>query len=117
MDRKTGPTTPNRRTLPKLLGIGSALLLTACGVQEGTVQSASTPDQKTHCEVSKETRSFTPGAGQGMNDMVLAVAGSGQGEGDPCWSETEAAVEVIVGSDPVQENQTYQIPVSVKPKD
>ncbi len=67
------------------------------------------------CEVSDDTQEFTFESGQGVNDAIIAIEGSGGGEGAACWPEAKDAVEGQLSSRLPQDGEMIYIPVSVGP--
>ncbi len=93
----------------------SALFLLAPRPGAEPAQKHMTRDEATTCELSPETMEFTFNAGDGINSAVVAVPGSGNGEGDACFSETKEAVEHALHGDTPLAGQTIMIPKEVHP--
>lgn len=47
--------------------------------------------------------------GEGIDNIVMQIEGSGMGEGDACWSEAQKAVQAVAGKVP-QEGARLMIP-------
>ncbi len=96
-----------------ILGIVAVGLLAAC---TGPKQTQPVDAAGTVCVVSTETQMYQFQDGQGIQNAVHAIKGSGSGEGDECWDEATAAVEgALHGNQPGHDTEV-RIPVSVEPK-
>jgi hypothetical protein len=61
------------------------------------IPQQTTADERVVCIPSAETMQFTFKSGDGRNAAILAIKGSGVGEGDPCWTEAGDAVDAALG--------------------
>lgn len=98
-----------------LLSTMGFLVLNARGQSVAVPQTA---DERIACEAVGPYREFTFDAqNPGVNHAIHAIHGSGQGEGDPCWSEAVAAVNngmrAIGNSSPIYDH-TIQIPGALR---
>lgn len=95
---------PRRRNVAAVAGgllLSAGLLFALVPRSNATPEPKPNRDQATTCEPSTETQKFTFHVGEGVNDAVFAIEGSGKGEGDPCWSEAkDAVVKAVGGYDP-----------------
>lgn len=66
--------------------------LTGAGCAQPSEVDTRTADQKNICVAGPDTQEFTYKRGQGFQDAVHAIEGSGNGEGDACWSEAMSVV-------------------------
>lgn len=102
-----------RLTAERMKGALAAAGLAITGCTQPNIEF---PDPNpVKCEVSDDTQEFTFESGQGVNDAIIAIEGSGGGEGAACWPEAKVAVKDQLSSRLPQDGETIDIPVSVEP--
>lgn len=127
--REIPPVKPTRRYTPEeiqqhrykvkkiaagIFGAGiAALLVTPRTSAEPELKL--TRDEATICEIGTATQHITFQPGDGRNTAIVAIKGSGDGIGDPCWSEAYHAVDKALEGREPQYDQTIEIPAEVHP--
>lgn len=123
--QRAGETTSDSRrgSLVRKAAIGAAAILAPVAALAVTGNLSNAPkaegkskltaDEKAVCEVGPGTQEITFKAGGGRNVAILAIKGSGHGEGDPCWSEAADAVDVALHGEEPLAGQTIIIPKEV----
>jgi hypothetical protein len=111
----------NKRVMRGILGAGTAVVVAGTlssgklfGSDTEPPTTPPTPDELTVC-IPEGSQQFTFEAGQGEDNAIHAIEGSGQGESDPCWSEAKQAVEGALSRDMPQYHETITIPQRVVP--
>ena len=75
-----------------------------------------TADETTFCVPSVERRVVHIDPGVGVDGLIHEIEGSGDGEGDPCWSESQKIVEDAIGGTITPVGQDVVLPQKISPK-
>ena len=91
------------------LAAGGLFLLAGHG--GGSDKPAKSADEAAFCVPTGEQKVHI-NSGDGVATLIHKIKGSGEGAGDPCWSESESAVKQVTGDIP-QAGQDIVLPTEM----
>ncbi len=80
-------------SVPETSGNGQPTPQQQAASARAEAQQSASSDKELKVCIPQGDMEFTFKAGQGENAAILAIKGSGLGEGDPCWDDAKAIVD------------------------